>query len=282
VAIALLWTWPAEPRPPRAGAALAVLAAHAAVFTALGAVFAGDGSRMGGALRFFLAFDVAPLEYLPRTAAREWLLPFFPVSLIALAGLLAPASRLPSLAFCGLAAMYVAVSFVVIPGLWERGTYCVPLAPFGAALAGRLLSPRGLAAAVALAAATAALLVLEHDRAAPDLLPAEAIAEVAREQKTLFLVEDERESDAILRAAPEIPVVRAFQLVHPKLETAELAREFDRTFAILERDGTRVCASQGALDLLLRLRPELHRHLLATYRLQPVGSQRFAAYRLAR
>src|SRR5690606_32718819 len=68
------------------------------------------------------------LEYLPSVLWHEWLLPFAPLSLAALAGLLRPGLRAETLAL-GLGLVpYLAFCVLLIVGEPECGAYLLPLA----------------------------------------------------------------------------------------------------------------------------------------------------------
>lgn len=280
VAVAFLWTWPASRPVPRLRVACLVLGAHAAVFVAL-AVFLAGGARRGS-LDVFLGLDWWPVEYFAIAAGREWLLPFFPLSVLAIACLWSKRGRIPALAFLALALLYIGVTYVILPGTWERGTYAVPLVYFGATLVGAHVTTRVLGWSVIAALIAAVVLVKEHDRAPPDLLPAEVIVGLASERMAIFVVAGVAESDAVLRVAPHIPVLRIGQLVASPLPPETLYAQFDQIVDASTAAGDGVCLSQGALDLVAASRPAFHHHVLERYELREVRSGSFVAYRLVR
>jgi hypothetical protein len=276
-------------RSPWAGLA-AALATHLVVAVAIAVAlqpsrlsipFAGQIAYLGDTAGKHQAWT---LPALGRVLGNEWLIALFPLSLTGLVALGSrPALRL-ALATALALLTYLAVSVVLLPDLNERGAYLLPLAFALALVTAQMLRPGWLAVLGAAALAAAVIQVRLHDRvhAAP-WLP--GFLAVAREQPVAVICRDVAEQEAITRALPDVPFVRADSL----LASADRAEDyptfcatFDAMFAHYQRSGRVVLITRSAYEALLATGMEffarfLGDHLPRHYRLDEVSRDGFVA-----
>ena len=266
VSIAFLWSCPRAAGPGRLGTAAVIAASHVAAFTALQKILLGSTATMGEGAAYFLSYldDRTGLQTLAGVAWREYVLPLFPLSILAFAclfcrgpdrGAEGPGTRMRSALYHVCAAVYLFVSFALVPGLSERGAYALPLVFFAAAMVGRALPRRVLALGLALAAATALVVVVSHDQPSGDLVSADHVLALAPEGRALFVLADSAESDPVVKRAPHLPVMRAVQFAGLLMPGEQLRASFDAYVAQFRQQGLKVYISQGARNFIAKHLP---------------------------
>jgi len=288
VMLAFLWGWlPGGAwRPLRT--AILLGGAHATV-ALLGKLWLSAGAPEGGIggrpLDFFLGFERGFNWWLAmRSVWREWLLPFLPGSVLITAWLLRPHLRRPALALHAITAGYCAVSYVIIPVMWERGTYALPVAFPVALLTARGLPRAGIGLAAGVGLALGVWLVRDHDRP-PDAAerPADVVA-MAREVegRALFLVAGPAESDPVLRSAAQVPLLQVGQLLVTTMTPNEACRGFDAYYTFLSQQQFAVFLTAGARAALSAFGGAITAHLDATYEMERHQSGALVSFRLRR
>ena len=280
----------AEPRRALLGLWPAV-AVHACAALAFAAWLRPEGGSTAFAdqLRFLreCAVDLHAVNVW-RVVRDEWLLAFLPLSVVGLAAL-----RLrPWRAFAGVAlaalTVYLAVAYVLLDDINERGAYLLPLALPFAMLTFAAVGARGVLPCVLVALAAAVVQVQRHDRVTPATWVPGFLA-VAREGPLAVLCRDVEEQEHITRALPEVPFLRVDSLVATaeKGDAAypEFCQSFDGTVAHFTSAGRTVLITAPAYEALLATGDRffarfVHEHLQARYRLEEVHREGFAALRV--
>jgi hypothetical protein len=162
------------------------------------------------------AIDLLPR---PSIAWREWLLPYFVVSLAPFVALLGrrpvtgfAATRTEAWWFAALGAAWTVMVRVLIPETDERGAYYAPLAFPAAWLAAHALPRRGFVGRLVCCAAVAATTIVailcwsRPDRAPWDPAVGDGIAALARERPSLLVLGTCSERDAVSVLHPEVAV----------------------------------------------------------------------------
>ncbi len=238
---------------------------HCAAFAAgHGIAFAVTKLQLGPALTpspsdsaaAVLAFNFAPWWIAFVCAAREYLLPYAPASLLVLWLLGDARHRVNALAVNALALGYVTLSYILLPALWERGTYILPLALPLALLATEALRPRALAALAAVGFVLGLGLIWQHDHRDEEI-PASVFLELAGDRPTLFAIGSAAECDDLIRTAPHVPVFNMHQVTQSVTTNAEVEARLIATLGFLEERGMRLCMTATARDALTRARPEI-------------------------
>jgi hypothetical protein len=136
---------------------------------------------------------------------REWVWPFLPLSLVPIAGLFVRATRRFALACCAAAAVFLAMTVVLLFGKWiERGAYQLPLA-WPAALLLLALAPRALqGAALVLAAGLATWTVRAHDQPYENPQLVADLAAAAQDAKLFVVCADLAEYEPLIRDLPSV------------------------------------------------------------------------------
>ncbi len=250
----------ADRRAVRARLAGSMIAGHVAAALAVGAATAGGEAAAANQAGFVLEFarhfsaSQSPLAFLD-AAVREWLLPFAPVSLLALAALARRDTARPAAVVCAGAAGYVLLSAILLLGADEHGAYQLPLAALAALLAARVL-PGDLAMAGAVLTALASAVWLHaQDRPHHDPARAQTLSEMAAERPMFFIFDGRREVDTIVRYRVQIPGTSVHDLAASlaPLEADAAATQFDALVTGLAASGRTLCFSRGALDRLRRV-----------------------------
>jgi hypothetical protein len=224
------------------------------------------------------------LSQLPRTLWYEWLLPFAPVSLVALAALAGGPQRRVARALHAALVPYLAVAALMLGlAIVEHGAYLQPLLFVAAVLTVRVLPGPAVAAAAVLGLGLGLAQVRAHDRPEADALrPAEVLA-LRGTGEAVFVMADEAEARPVLLAAPDLAVVRLELLTQGLLERDDAAAfaEFDGAFRSITGGGRGVVyLSQRAYRELLRRGDRLLGHLERSYELLPRVSGDFRCYEL--
>ena len=149
------------------GAGCGAIAVALALLARRIAIWNGLVEDEGANARFFLVLAAhygAQPGLLAPALWNEIVVPFLPLSLTWLAAFRRPALRGEALVVAGSAALYLALSFLLLGDTDERGAYALPLAwPF-ASLTWRALGLRTTCIAIAIAAGLAGWQIRDHDR----------------------------------------------------------------------------------------------------------------------
>ncbi|MEZ5990336.1 MAG: hypothetical protein R3F30_14690 [Planctomycetota bacterium] len=249
--------------------ALAPLAVACATHVALGlAVSVASGGAGGRQLGYFAPFlaDLAPVRELAAGLVDEWLLAFLPLSLTCFL----VAGRARERLVLGLAvAGYLVLTWILTPGLSERGAYLHPLVFPAAVLA--LASPRRLLLVlVAAGLALGVLRVRSHDAPVAGVGSMQAVVAVAEERPSFLLLASSAEEDPLLMVRPALPYLRVAEF----LATMPAGGRAEAVHALLAR----LSSDQAGLDRrLLATRAALEALQAAT---GEVGSERLGALRV--
>jgi len=228
------------------------------------------------------------LDWVLPALEAEYLLPLFPLSLVALAGVLRPATRRLGLAYLALLAPYLALGYAVGG---EQGAYLLPLAWPAALLAVRLLGPRALATAALVACALGVGGVLAHDEPQRGRAFARGVQELAGDRRAVLLVASTDDLEACFVHLPGVETVylphvarylaRAGGDALDELD-ARLEAELDRgAFVAVTADFHALLAEPEYLRLAPAA-PLVADHLERTFRLEPVEAEGFAGLHLTR
>ncbi|MEM7202242.1 MAG: hypothetical protein AAF628_18375 [Planctomycetota bacterium] len=277
-------------------AALALATGVATIFAALAlARWNGAIASVANAARVAVSWsDSLPSEFAPAighpagTVWREWLLPFFPVSLLWLAAWRGGRARCLTVALGLSLPVYVGVSWGLLGDIDEEGAYLLPLALPAVWLARTAL--RGPVPAVIMAASGLAVLPTAWPQRRADTLQTEGaeLAELAA-GNAIFLMAHHADLEPLLLGAPHAEwfPLRAFTAAKP-----DAARALEPwTVANLRRmigEGCDVVITARGRELLRGdwwpennpgapvVAETLHRH----FRFEDVGGTAIAAYRL--
>ncbi|MEM7199860.1 MAG: hypothetical protein AAF628_06315 [Planctomycetota bacterium] len=269
----------------RAIHALPLLALHGIAFVTIKQFTLGGTEDAGAPLGHFFGFlaDREQWHRVLHSAWLEWLWPFAPVSLLSAAALLRVGHRWLGAFAAACAGGYILFSFIVIPDLWERGTYVLPWVVLGATVAGRAVPIPVLGWALPVALGVSLHLVRDHDRPVSGAASAEdMVALVARDPRAFLILQVPAESDPLLLAAPEVPMIRSVQLIGQPYDDATLAAWFDQQIRHMTGRGTSVYLSQAAANELEVGRPGLMSHLRERYTFEAVREGTFETFRLAK
>jgi hypothetical protein len=180
------------------------------------------------------------------TLVNEWLLPMRPWSALLPAALLVPHVRAQAAWLLAAAAVYLAVTQMILGGEPEWGAYFLPFGWPLALLLSRLLSARPLALIAVCQLALAAIGVRQHDQPQATRAYAAALAHEAGGARIAILVADDLDLQALLLWLPAAERVPLFQLA--RLPAAHAAAAADRLREHVDRlleTGAAVFLSDG-------------------------------------
>lgn len=273
-----------RPRTLLAWGAVGALA-HGAVWAGLVALVGGEAGSSGSeSARVVLErLTVDTLPHLPWTVCNEWLLPFAPVSLAAVAALFRPRFRREALALHVALIPYLALAFVYLgPQIIEHGAYFLPMALPATWLAFRQVGARVLGAGALLGLALGIGLVWEHEAALGQEVVVADVMALVEDRPAAFILSDHREATPVLREHGELLVVRIETMVEQQVGmTDEQAfLQFDQSHVAATAGGGTVFLSERARQVLVDLDHRLLRHLEARYELERVQSGSFTCFEI--
>lgn len=227
------------------------------------------------------------LRVLGRVALEEWLVAFFPVSILWLGVWFRRGKRRLVLAIATVVAAYVGATGVVLVDNHERGAYLLPLA-FPLALLTSWALPRPLlvvAAAAGLAVSWAQ--VWAHDHVSEATWVRGFLA-LTRDQPVALICRDVDEQEAITRAQPDLPFVRVDSLMASAEREEDYPRfcaNFDAMAAQLRKGGRIVMITRPAYEALLASGKPfflrfLRQHIAQHYQVDEVTRDGFVALRV--
>ena len=257
----------------------------------------GATTAAGEAVEYLLRNTSAltdPLAY-GEAFAEEWLLPFLPLSALALLSLVRERRTLTIVAALVALLPYLLTCVLLLAGYDEQGAYLLPLALPTAMQAVRVLPRRAAAIAVVLAATSGVSVyqVVHHDRA-PRRALAEGIVAAAGGRPAFLLLGDRADLEAF-----QLHLCRDFAVGEDVLFLGDIGRgsaesmrvKLAQLDALLDRkrlEGRTTYVSEGAFEQLRILERTglgaaagmIVRHLQARYELRSVTAAGFRGFRL--
>lgn len=231
--------------------------------------------------------DLTPL---PTTAWRDWLWPFFPVSVLSLVALAAAATRRLAAAALATTAFYAVVSLCLLHGGVIRGQYMLPaVIPAALASAAFLRPPRLAALAILVSIAGGVFAVRRHDDPARGREYAAGLREVAAARPTVLIIGINEDVEAIFGHVPDQPFffLPDLAMLEASIVAAALP-QLDAWIAARTSEGKDVFLTAAARRWLDKMNampvpsaaPVLLSHFSERYALQPVHVRGFVAERL--